>query len=136
MDLDLMAAAAAARPRQFGLLLHNNHWVYHDGDGTAADTFAELQALLLARTAQTDDDNDDDEKKKKAAVWYAPGRFDNSETFLHYCARTNLPSRHWEWILEHCPAAVVSTTLSSSSSPLSLSPLVAIQTALIGPPME
>jgi hypothetical protein len=109
---------------------------HHDDDpepplagGTAEGAFAQLQALLLlARTAKTDDDdddNDDDDEdinKKKAAVWCEPDPV-TGWTFLHYCASTDLPSRHWEWLLAHCPTAAVVSTASSS-------PLVAHQTAL------
>jgi hypothetical protein len=97
------------------------------GDGTALeDAISQLQALLLARIARTDDDDDEDENKKMAAIWCRP--LSPDMTLLHHCASTYFPSRHWEWILEHCPNAAVVSAASSSS--LSLSPLVAHQTEL------
>jgi hypothetical protein len=118
-------------------LLHNNHDTtgageHHGGGGGTAPgaAFAQLQALLFARTARTEnDDDDEDGKKKKAVVWFQPtGSIGSDMIFLHYCARTDLPSRYWEWILEHCPTAAVVSAASSSS--LSLSPVVTRQTGM------
>jgi hypothetical protein len=51
------------------------------------------------------------QEEKKTAVWCVTNPI-TSWTFLHHrdCASTDLPSRlaaPCEWILEHCPAAVV-----------------------------
>jgi hypothetical protein len=111
--------------------------------GGNRQAFARLQSELLALVQTTsstttsssipDRPNDDEEETNHnnnaaaAAVWFDPDPV-TGWTFLHFCASTDdMPSRHWEWLLQHCPVVVDVDRTATTTMP---SPFLALETAL------
>jgi hypothetical protein len=138
----MIAASSSSSPSQSARALqHALRGILRGGNH---QSFARLQSELLALVETTsssasmpDRPNDDMEETNHnnynntaaaaAAVWFEPDPV-TGWTFLHYCASTDdLPSRHWEWLLQHCPVVVVDDRTAATTTP---SPLVALETAL------
>jgi hypothetical protein len=105
-------------------------------------SFARLQSELLAlvqitSSATSSPDRPDDEEEKTnhnnnnaaaaAAVWFEPNPV-SGWTFLHYCASTDdMPTRHWEQLLQHCPVGPVVDDRTATTTPSSF---LALETTL------
>jgi hypothetical protein len=96
-------------------------------------SFARLQSELLAlvqttlsATSSPDRPNDDEEETNHnnnnaaaaaVTVWFEPDPV-SGWTFLHYCASTDdMPTRHWERLLQHCPVGPVIDDRTATTTP-------------------